>query len=108
VAIDSRDKRASAIAGTLAPLIVPFNPDAAIGAADRQHVGGWIYRGIAAAAPVTAALPYQGDVYFYDETTGTGAIGSGAVQSGDTIYDDATGTGSVSGGTVQPSETIYD
>lgn len=51
MAIDTRDKRASAIACTVSPLLVIEQPDGAIGAADRVHVGGWIYRGITVAAP---------------------------------------------------------
>lgn len=51
MAIDTRDKRASAIACTVSPLLVIEQPDGAIGASDRVHVGGWIYRGISIAAP---------------------------------------------------------
>lgn len=55
MAIDTRDKRASAIAATLAPLTVAFQPDGTIGALDRQHVGGFIYRGVATGAPAGGA-----------------------------------------------------
>ena len=51
MAIDTRDKRSSAIACTVPPLLVIYQPDGTIGALDRQQVGGFIYRGIGAASP---------------------------------------------------------
>jgi hypothetical protein len=46
VAIDTADKRASALGSALAPFVTPFDPDGSIGAEDRIHVGGWMYRGL--------------------------------------------------------------
>ena len=62
MAIDSRDKRASASSsiygmprfGGVAP-----TPDGTISAADRMHITGF-YRGIAAASPVLALRRHNG------------------------------------------------
>lgn len=74
MAIDTRDKRASALASLLAPLVAPFEPDGADSAADRQHIGGWIYRGVLAesgsnptvknptTAPISATFATQGTI----------------------------------------------
>jgi len=59
VAIDTRDKRASALACGL-PWLVPLpTPDGTIGAADRAHSAGF-YAGIAVGAP--AATPFSGSI----------------------------------------------
>lgn len=50
MAIDSKAKRASTFAIGLAPLLVLPPPAGTIDAPARLHVGGWMYRGIAAAA----------------------------------------------------------
>lgn len=41
---------------------------------------------IGGAAPV-AELPYQSDVYYYDQGGGTGSVNDGTVQPSETIYD---------------------
>lgn len=59
MAIDSKAKRASAFAATVTPLLVLPPPVSGVDAGDRQHVGGFIYRGIAAAAPGGATVIVQ-------------------------------------------------
>jgi len=57
--IDTRNKRASAIAAALSFLVVPPLPDGTINTQDRQHLGGWIYRGWAADITTKAPPPFQ-------------------------------------------------
>lgn len=51
MAIDTRDKRASALARRLGFLVIGPTPDGAFSAADRAHLAG-LYRGIAITAEV--------------------------------------------------------
>lgn len=60
--------------------------------------------GVVTPAPPTE-LPYQGDVYYYDNSGATGSITGGTVLAGP---NQDSPTGSIAGGTVLPAETIYD
>ena len=53
MAVDSRDKRASAL--TIPPFVVAPLADGTIGAQDREQAT-WIYSGIAPASPVPGAV----------------------------------------------------
>jgi hypothetical protein len=65
MAVDTRDKRASAF--RLFPRIRP-TPDGGFDAADRRHIGGF-YRGIA------ATLPEGGDIPCPDPEAGESTVG---------------------------------
>lgn len=50
MAIDTRDKRASAVAMLMPWLVAPMVPDGSIDGTDKQHVVG-VYRGIGSVPP---------------------------------------------------------
>lgn len=71
MALDSRDKRASALGIGLAFLFGALTPDGSISAADRQHIAG-AYRGVL----VAEATP-SGDIDTRDKRASTLGIGLG-------------------------------